>query len=61
MFFPTSTSAISIESISNKIENCEIIFDSNYITFNDIISSIQTLSNNKNLIYSELQGLVQQF
>ena len=44
----------SIESISNKIENCEIIFDSNYITFNDIISSIQTLSNNKNLIFKIL-------
>ena len=44
----------SVKSVLNKLESCEIIFDSNYITFNDIISSIQTLSNNKNLIFKIL-------
>jgi len=44
----------SVEDISNMLENSEIIFDSNYMNFNDIIQAIQRLSNNKNIVFKIL-------
>ena len=44
----------SVKSVLNKLESCEIIFDSNHLTFNDIIDRMQKLSNNKNIRFKIL-------
>ena len=44
----------SIEKLSDKLENCEIIFDSNYLTFKNIISTMQRLSKKKGVIFKIL-------
>ena len=41
----------SIEKLSDTLENCEIIFDSNYLTFKNIISTMQELSTKKEVIF----------
>jgi hypothetical protein len=41
----------SIQKLSDKLENCEIIFDSNYLTFKNIISTMQKLSKKKGIIF----------
>jgi len=41
----------SIQKLSDKLENCEIIFDSNYLTFKNIISTMERLSTKKGVIF----------
>ena len=41
----------SIQKLPNELENCEIIFDSNYLTFKNIISTMERLSTKKGVIF----------
>ena len=41
----------SIQKLSDKLENCEIIFDSNYLSYKNIICAMEKFSNNNSVIF----------
>ncbi len=41
----------SIQKLSDKLENCEIIFDSNHLSYKNIICTMEKFSNNNSVIF----------
>ena len=41
----------STQKLSDKLENCEIIFDSNYLSYKNIVCAMEKFSNNNSVIF----------